>query len=92
MWSGKQIVSTSWIDESTKEHSRWEKLNLSYGYLWWVENGNGYSAMGNGGNVIYVNIKKKIVISIGSFFVPKVMNMIELIKEHIESLFEDCVY
>ncbi|RCX16963.1 CubicO group peptidase (beta-lactamase class C family) [Fontibacillus phaseoli] len=91
MWNGKQIVSTRWIDESTKEHNRWEKLNLSYGYLWWVENGNGYAAMGDGGNVIYVNTKKKIVVSIVSLFVPKVKDRIELIKEHIEPMFENCV-
>ncbi len=89
MWNGKQIVSTGWIDESTKEHSRWEKLNLSYGYLWWVENGNGYEAMGDGGNVIYVNTKRKIVIAIAALFAPKVKDRIELIKKYIEPMFEN---
>ncbi len=91
MWKGKQIVSASWIDESIKEHSRWEKLNLSYGYLWWVENGNGFSAMGDGGNVIYVNAQKRIVVSIASFFMPKVNDRIEFIKEYIEPIFEKCI-
>lgn len=61
MCSGKQIVSARWIDESTREHSRWEKLNLPYGYLWWIGNDkeHGYAAMGDGGNIIYVNTKKK---------------------------------
>lgn len=90
MWNKKQIVSTRWISESTKEHSRWKELNLSYGYLWWVENGIGYSAMGDGGNVIYVNAKKKIVVSIAALFVPKVKDRIELIKKYIEPIFEDC--
>lgn len=90
IWNGKQIVSTSWIDKSTKEHSRWGKLNLSYGYLWWVEDGNGYAAMGDGGNVIYVNTKGKIVVSIASLFVPKVKDRIELIKEHVVPIFENC--
>ncbi|MNI44515.1 hypothetical protein D3C76_1602400 [compost metagenome] len=89
MWNGTQIVSTTWIDESTKEHSRWEKLNLSYGYLWWIENGSGYAAMGDGGNVIYVNTNKKIVVAIVSLFVPKVKDRIELIKEYIEPILED---
>lgn len=34
IWEGKQIVSAEWINESTKEHSRWKKHNLPYGYLW----------------------------------------------------------
>lgn len=91
LWNGKQIISARWIDESTREHSRWDKFDLSYGYLWWVENGNGYAAMGDGGNVIYVNTKKKIVVSIGSFFGPKVKDRTELIKEHIEPMIENYV-
>ena len=31
IWNDKQIIPEWWIDESTKEHSRWGKL--SYGYL-----------------------------------------------------------
>lgn len=88
-WKEKQIVSNKWIKESTKEHSRWEKFNLSYGYLWWVDNNNGFSAMGDGGNVIYVNTKKKIVVSIASLFVPKVKDRIEFIKQYVEPIFGD---
>lgn len=74
----KQIVSTQWIMESTKEHRRWDKINMSHGYLWWVENGKGYSAMGDGGNVIYIDTKKKLIISIASLFVPKAKDKINL--------------
>lgn len=87
-WNGKHIVSTQWVDESTKEHSRWDKLNLSYGYLWWVDNGNGYAAMGDGGNAIYVNTKKKSVVSITSLYKPKAKERIELIKKYIEPVLE----
>lgn len=38
MWNSKQIISSDWINESTKEHSRWGKL--SYGYLWWIIDDN----------------------------------------------------
>lgn len=93
MWDGKQIVSTQWINESTKEHSRWRKLNLPYGYLWWIIDGKEHAcaAMGDGGNVIYFNTKRKIVVSIASLFVPKVKDRVELIKKHIEPMFENCV-
>ena len=47
--------------ESTAEHSRWEKEKLSYGYLWWTGILNGYAAMGNSGNIIYVNPADKMV-------------------------------
>lgn len=87
-WNGKQIVSPEWIEESTREHSRWG--SLSYGYLWWIIDGkeHSYAAMGDGGNVIYVNPKKNMVISIASLFIPDAKYRIELIKGVIEPLFE----
>ena len=87
MWEGKQIISSKWIEDSTIEHSRWKKENLPYGYLWWV-NEDGYAAMGDGGNVIYVNTKKKLVISIAALFALKAGDRIELIKKDIEPVFE----
>jgi CubicO group peptidase (beta-lactamase class C family) len=90
IWENNQIVSSKWIEESTKEHSRWEKLDLPYGYLWWIDE-NGYAAMGDGGNVIYVNTKKSMVVSIASFFKPGVTDRIEFIKQYIEPIFENCV-
>ena len=92
LWNGKQIVSAEWIKESTDVHSRWKKQNLNYGYLWWIinEDEHACAAMGDGGNVIYFNRKKNIVISIASFFVPKAKDRLELIREYIEPFFENC--
>ena len=93
IYNGKQIVSEKWIKDSTTEHSRWKKQNLPYGYLWWLsgdDGDHGYAAMGDGGNIIYVNEDKKIVVSIVAFFVPNVTDRIDFIKEYIEPIFEDC--
>lgn len=89
IWEGKEIVSKQWIEESTREHSRWG--SLSYGYLWWLINTteHSYAAMGDGGNVIYVNTKKNLVVVIAALFVPEVKDRIEFILECVEPLFED---
>lgn len=89
MWDGKRIVSAEWIEESTKEQSRWEKRDLPYGYLWWIdhEQGHGYAAMGDGGNIIYVNPKNGIVVAITSLFVPRPKDRIEFIKKYVEPMF-----
>lgn len=83
-WEGEQIVSSEWISESTKVHSKWREL--SYGYLWWVIDSkeNVYAAIGDGGNVIYINAAKKIVVTITSGFRPNVTDRIDFIKEYIE--------
>ncbi|WP_283610482.1 serine hydrolase domain-containing protein [Faecalispora anaeroviscerum] len=90
-WNSKQLVSAEWIDESTKEHSRWDELGLKYGYLWWVidEEEHSYAAMGDGGNVIYVNPAKNLVIAIASRFVPRPRDRIDFIKEVLEPMFEN---
>lgn len=85
MWEERQVVSSGWVEESTMEHSRWKGRNLSYGYLWWV-NENGFAAMGDGGNTIYVNTQKNLVVSIAALFVPKAGDRIELIKKYIEPI------
>lgn len=88
-WNGKQLVSAEWIDEITREHVRWEKMNLPYGYLWWVNNDSerGYAAMGDGGNIIYVNVERNLVVAIASKFIPRPKDRIELIKKYIEPVF-----
>ena len=90
IYNGKQIVSTKWIKESTTEHSRWKKLNLPYGYLWWINNDieDGFAAMGDGGNVIYVNKDRNIVVAITSLFKRNVTDRIDFIKNYIEPIFE----
>lgn len=70
-WNDKQILSSKWIENSVKEHSKWGEL--SYGYLWWLIDGKNqgdYAAIGDGGNIIFVSPDKKIVIAISSQFMP----------------------
>ncbi len=83
IWEDRQIISAEWIAESTAEHSRWKKRNLPYGYLWWVTE-DGYAAMGDGGNVIYANTKKKLAVSMAALFAPRARDRIGLIQKYIE--------
>ena len=88
VWKGKQLVSKHWIEESTKEHSRWKKRNLPYGYLWWIdEQKDGFAAMGDGGNIIYVNTGEQLVVSLMCRFDPKAKDSMDLIKQQIEPIF-----
>ena len=89
-YNGKQIVSSSWIAEMTRprvvesDHFR----GMEYGYLWWVINRqkNIYAAIGNSGNVIYINPEKNIVVSVASYFKPTVFDRIDFIQQYIEPL------
>ena len=87
-WEGKQLVSSQWIKDSITTYQKWEQL--SYGYLWWIinESEKAYAAMGDGGNVIYVNEKKGLVIAIASLSMKNAKDRIKLIRDYIEPVFE----
>ncbi|NCC15888.1 MAG: class C beta-lactamase-related serine hydrolase [Clostridia bacterium] len=83
-WNNKQLVSASWIKESTKEHARWNEF--PYGYLWWNFDSDGsgaFAALGDSGNAIYINPKEQVVISIAARFKPRAKLVIELINKCI---------
>ena len=83
-WNGKQLVSASWMKESTKEHTRWN--DLLYGYLWWSLDTDGsgtFAALGDSGSTIYVNPKEQVVIAIACRFKPRAKPRIELINKFI---------
>ena len=89
-YNGKQIVSSAWIAEMTRprvvesDHFR----GMEYGYLWWMidRKKNIYAAIGNSGNVIYINPEKNIVVSVASYFKPTVFDRIDFIQQYIEPL------
>jgi len=87
VWEGRQIVPARWIAESTREHSRAADYgNLAYGYLWWVVDSDCFAALGDGGNVIYVNRIERIAVCVEAFLKPEVKDRICWIKTEIEPL------
>ncbi|MCQ2463119.1 MAG: beta-lactamase family protein [Clostridia bacterium] len=84
MFNGKRIVCEEWISEMTNprevEGNRFR--GMQYGYLWWIihpENGI-YAAIGDSGNVIYVNPVRNISVAITSCFKPAVSDRIDFIE------------
>ena len=56
---------------------------MQYGYLWWIihPEKNIYAAIGNSGNVIYVNPEKNMVVAVASYFKPTVFDRVDFIEE-----------
>lgn len=93
MYGGKRIVSAEWIAESTVPRIQCDGnfRNMRYGYLWWIidEEKHIYAAIGNSGNVIYVNPERAIVVAVTGTFKPTVFDRIDLIQKYIEPLLEE---
>ena len=88
-YNGKQIVSSAWIEEMTKPRIV-ESDNfrgMEYGYLWWIIDSEKkiYAAIGNSGNVIYINPQKDVVVAVASYFKPTVFDRVDFIQQYIES-------
>ena len=78
--NGKQILSKSWIKESTEMNQN------QYGYLWWFREEDGifsYCAMGDGGNMICCIPEKELVVVIASEIIPNAGDRWELIVKYI---------
>ena len=94
-FGGSSIVSSEWIAESTRPSIQCggNFRDMLYGYLWWIidEKKHIYAAIGNSGNVIYVNPEKAIVVAVAGTFKPTVFDRVDFIQEHIEPLLEASV-
>lgn len=90
IYEDKQIISSRWIQEMTEpmvvEGNNFR--GMLYGYLWWIisPKNNIYAAIGNSGNVIYINPEKNIVIAVSSYFKPTIFDRVDFIQEYIESV------
>lgn len=93
IYNGKQIISSNWIKESTKSHYKCDEnfQNMSYGYLWWIidEKNHIYAAIGNSGNVIYINPQKNIVVTVTATFKPTIFYRVQFIQKYIEPFIEN---
>ncbi|MGN7479711.1 serine hydrolase domain-containing protein [Solibacillus silvestris] len=90
LWKGKQIISSRWVKDSIKAKSSWGML--LFGYLWWIiDEGeyNGYAALGDGGNAVFVIPDKQYVIAIASSFMPRAKDRIELIRKYLIPLLDN---
>ena len=86
-YNGKQIVSQSWIKDMTSPRAVEGKMfrGMQYGYLWWIihPESNVYAAIGNSGNVIYINPKENTVVALTAYFKPTVMDRVDFIEDKI---------
>lgn len=88
-WNGRQIIPESWINMTMTPGD----VNSSYGYMWWLEPNNQniegpatrFSARGAGGNRIWVDTEKNIVIVVRWLAANRFDRFLELVMESIKT-------
>lgn len=85
--NGKQIVSADWLRLiTTPTHAAGERFGyMKYGSLWWIpeESKPIYAAIGDSGNVIYVDAKEDLTVAVASYFKPAVFDRIGFIENKL---------
>ena len=83
-WNGQTIISSEWLREmlSPRGIESGAFIGMSYSYLWWIVHPerNVYAAIGDSGNVIYVDPNEKIIVAVSSYFRPAVHDRIDFIE------------
>ena len=91
-FDGRQIVSESWIRQMTMPYIKLgERFGcMEYGYLWYkpYEDRAVYAAIGDCGNIIYVNREKNVAAGITGTFKPRIFDRVEFIENSVLPLTE----
>ena len=92
VYNDKRILSENWINLIGKSYVSLDYKfgNQDYGYLWWLPHreSNVIAAIGDGGNVIYVNYTKNIVVAVTGYFKPLVFDRVQFIEENVVKAIE----
>ena len=87
IFAEKRIVSERFIREMTSPSVKLGKMFgfMRYGYLWYMpyEGRQVFAAIGDGGNVIYVNRENNTSVGVTGTFKPRIFDRVDFIEEKI---------
>ena len=87
MYNGRRIVSADYIDDMLKPHLKLgERFGyMNYGYLWYkpFDDREVYAAIGDSGNIIYVNKEENVSVGITGTFKPRIFDRVEFIERNV---------
>lgn len=85
-WDNEQIISSQWIEASTRPYLNGRWAGEDYGYQWWVNPAGFYSAIGMFGQAIYVVPDEDLIaVFTGDISNDDIYVSGTLLKEHIIS-------
>lgn len=89
-YAGRRVVSEGYIDDMIAPHQKLGERfgNMSYGYMWYVphEGREIYAAIGDGGNLIYVNREEGVSVGVGGTFKPRIFDRVDFVEKYVLSL------
>ena len=87
VYNNVRVISEKYLNEMTLSYVSLDYKfgNQDYGYLWWLpyRSEDVIAAIGDGGNIIYINKKHNIVVAVTGYFKPMVFDRVEYIEKNI---------
>lgn len=87
VYQGKQIISKEWIKEMLTPRQKLGMMfgYMEYGYLWYkpYSDKEVYAAIGDSGNIIYINKEKNVSVGITGTFKPRIFDRVQFIEKYI---------
>lgn len=84
-YDGRQIISRKYLEEMTAAHLKLGERfgNMNYGYLWYkpFDDREVYAAIGDSGNIIYVNKEEKVSAGMTGTFKPRIFDRVDFIEQ-----------
>lgn len=86
-FNGTRIVSSDWINSMLTPYQKLGERfgNMYYGYLWYkpFEDREVYAAIGDCGNIIYVNREVNIAVGVTGTFKPMIFDRVGFIEKNV---------
>ncbi|MBR3311037.1 MAG: serine hydrolase [Solobacterium sp.] len=86
-YKDRQIISEEYIKEMTAPHLKLgERFGyMNYGYLWYkpFDDREVYAAIGDSGNIIYVNKELNVSVGMTGTFKPRIFDRVEFIEQKV---------
>lgn len=86
-YAGKRIISESWITQMITPYQKLGERfgSMEYGFLWYKPYGDRevYAAIGDCGNIIYVNREADIAVGMTGTFKPRIFDRVEFIEKNV---------
>ena len=85
--AGKRIISEAYLNDMLSPHLKLGERfgNMNYGYLWYqpFDQRTVYAAIGDSGNIIYVNREANVSVGITGTFKPRIFDRVQFIEQYV---------
>ena len=87
LYNGNRIISEKYLKDMLSPHLKLgERFGfMNYGYLWYkpYDDKEVYAAIGDSGNIIYINKEKKVSVGVTGTFKPRIFDRVDFIEQKV---------